>query len=52
VEHLVDRARFLGEEPQLSAEKLDLVCQTYFIKRADIADYDTPDEIGEPRPLI
>src|SRR5208337_4371163 len=51
VEHLVDRARFLGEEPRLSAEKLDSVCQTYFIKGADIADYDTPGEIGEPRPL-
>ena len=51
VENLVDRARFLGEKPRLSAQELDSVCQTYFVNQADIADYDTPGNIGEPRPL-
>jgi hypothetical protein len=51
VENLVDRARFLKEEPRLSAEELDSVCQTYFVKQADIANYDTHGNIGEPRPL-
>ncbi len=51
VENLVDRARFLGEEPRLSAEELDSACQTYFVKQTDIANYDTHGNIGEPRPL-
>jgi len=51
VENLVDRARFLGETPRLGAKELDSICQTYFVNRADIADYDTPDHISEPRPL-
>ncbi len=51
VENLVDRARFLGQEPLLTAEELDSVCQTYFIKQADITDYDTIGDIGEPKPL-
>ncbi|MGO9620762.1 MAG: ATPase [Desulfobaccales bacterium] len=51
VENLVDRARFLGEKPRLSAQELDSVCQTYFVNQADIADYDAPDNVGEPRPL-
>ncbi|MGP8049941.1 MAG: ATPase [Desulfobaccales bacterium] len=51
VENLVDRARFLGEQPRLSAAGLDSVCQTYFIKQTDIANYDTPASIPEPRPL-
>jgi hypothetical protein len=51
VENLVDRAAFLGQQPQLSADNLEYVCQTYFIKQADITDYDTIGNIGEPQPL-
>ena len=51
VENLVDRARFLGQKPQLTAEELDSVCQSYFLKQADITDYDTIGNIGEPQPL-
>jgi hypothetical protein len=50
VENLVDRARFLGEKPQLGAGELDSICQTYFVNRADIANYDAPELISEPRP--
>jgi len=46
VESLVDRARFLGEEHKLTAETLEYVCQTYFVKKTDIDDYDTLSESG------
>ena len=52
VENLVDRARFLGETPRLGAKELDSICQTYFVNRADIADYDSPDHLSEPRPMV
>ncbi|MCX5889642.1 MAG: ATPase [Deltaproteobacteria bacterium] len=51
VQNLVDRAAFLGQQPQLTADDLENVCQTYFIKQADITDYDTIGNIGEPQPL-
>jgi hypothetical protein len=51
VENLVDRATFLGRQAQLTADDLDSICQTYFIKQADITDYDTIGNIGEPQPL-
>ena len=47
----MDRAAFLGKQPQFTADDLDYVCQTYFIKQADITDYDTIGNIGEPQPL-
>ncbi len=40
VENLVDRARFMGQEPQLTSQELDYVCQTYFVKPMGITDYD------------
>jgi hypothetical protein len=46
MENLVDRARFLGEDPQLTAETLEYVCQTYFVRKTDIDDYDTISEFG------
>jgi hypothetical protein len=51
VENLVDRARFLGQKPQLSPEDLDSVCQSYFLRQADISNYDTIGNIRDPRPL-
>lgn len=51
VENLVDRATFLGQKPHLSADDLDYVCQTYFIKQAEITDYDTISNVGDPQPL-
>jgi hypothetical protein len=36
----VDRARFLGVEPRLTDDTLEHVCQTYFVKKTDIDDYD------------
>ncbi|MCX5892968.1 MAG: ATPase [Deltaproteobacteria bacterium] len=51
IENLVDRARFLEEEPLLTAEKLDSVAQSYFLKQADITNYDTLSNIGDPQPL-
>ncbi len=52
VESLVDRATFMGQEAQLTAEDLEYVCQTYFVKQAEITDYDTISNVGEPQPLI
>jgi hypothetical protein len=40
VDNLVDRARFLEQEPQLTSTELDFVCQTYFVKPMGISDYD------------
>jgi len=51
IENLVDQARFLGVKPQLTAVDLDGVCQSYFIKQADITNYDTLSNIGDPVPL-
>ena len=31
--------------------ELDSVCQSYFLKQADISNYDTISNIGDPRPL-
>ncbi len=47
VENLVDRARYLGQSPKLTAQELDHVCQTYFVKPMGITDYDA---IGEEPP--
>jgi hypothetical protein len=44
LENLTDRARFLGQEPRLTTEELDYVCQSYFVKAMGITDYDA---IGE-----
>jgi hypothetical protein len=51
VENLVDRANFLGLEPQLTDDELDSVCQTYFVKQPDITDYDTVGNLGNPKPM-
>jgi SpoVK/Ycf46/Vps4 family AAA+-type ATPase len=51
VENLVDRARFLGQQPQLTAKELDSVCQSYFLRQADISNYDSIGNIGDARPL-
>ena len=51
VESLVDRARFLGVEPRLTAETLEHVCQTYFVKKTDIDDYDSISDAGT-KPLM
>lgn len=51
IESLVDRARFLGKKPQLTAEELEYVCQTYFVKQTDIDDYDTIGALGAVKPL-
>lgn len=50
VQNLIDRARFRGEEPRLTAEELDDVCQTYFLRQVDISDFDAIGNIGETRP--
>jgi hypothetical protein len=49
VENLVDRARFMGQIPQLTSQELDYVCQTYFVKPMGITDYDAIGEASEPR---
>ena len=46
IENLVDRARFMGQTPQLTSQELDYVCATYFVKPMGITDYDA---IGEDR---
>ena len=51
VENLADQARFLGQEPQLTPTELDSVCQSYFLKQADVSNYDTLRDIGDPKPL-
>ncbi len=40
IENLIDNARSLGQEPQLTYEGLDAACQSYFIKSRGITDYD------------
>jgi hypothetical protein len=40
VENLIDRARSLGQEPQLTFDDLDLAFQSYFIKSQGTLDYD------------
>jgi hypothetical protein len=47
VENLVDRARFMGQTPQLTSQELDYVCATYFVKPMGITDYDA---IGDDHP--
>jgi hypothetical protein len=47
VENLVDRARFMGQTPQLTSQELDYVCATYFVKPMGITDYDA---IGDDQP--
>jgi SpoVK/Ycf46/Vps4 family AAA+-type ATPase len=50
VENLMDRARFMGQAPQLTSQELDYVCQTYFVKPMGITDYDA---IGdEAKPIV
>lgn len=50
VENLVDRARFLEQKPRLTAEDLEQVCQTYFVKQTEITDYDSIGNLGKPKP--
>jgi hypothetical protein len=50
IENLVDRARFMGQPPQLTSQELDHVCQTYFVKPMGITDYDAIGE--EPKPIV
>jgi hypothetical protein len=50
VENLVDRARFMGQTPQLTSQELDYVCATYFVKPMGITDYDAIGE--EPKPIV
>ena len=50
IENLVDRARFMGQTPQLSSQELDYVCATYFVKPMGITDYDAIGE--EPKPMV
>ena len=40
LENLIDRARSLGQSPQLTSQGLDQACQSYFIKSQGILDYD------------
>ncbi|OHE30268.1 MAG: hypothetical protein A3K40_05545 [Syntrophobacterales bacterium RIFOXYC2_FULL_60_23] len=40
IENLIDRARSLGQPPQLTSQGLDQACQSYFIKSQGILDYD------------
>jgi SpoVK/Ycf46/Vps4 family AAA+-type ATPase len=51
IENLVDRARFLGQKPRLTGEDLDSVCQSYFLRQADITNYDNLGNLGDSRPL-
>ncbi len=50
LENLVDRARFLGIDPELTIEQLDAACQSYFVKPKEVIDYDTA--LEDPRTLI
>jgi hypothetical protein len=50
VENLIDRARFLERQPELTSQELDYVCQTYFVKPMGVTDYDA---IGdEPKAIV
>jgi hypothetical protein len=50
IENLIDRARFMKQEPQLTSQELDYVCQTYFVKPMGVTDYDA---IGdEPKAMV
>ncbi len=40
VENLLDDARSLGQEPQLTCRHLDAACRSYLIKSRGITDYD------------
>ncbi|MCL4500309.1 MAG: ATPase [Deltaproteobacteria bacterium] len=40
IENLSDRARSLGQGPQLTFQAMDLACQSYFIKSRGIIDHD------------
>jgi predicted ATPase with chaperone activity len=42
IENLIDRARSLGQEPRVTYQDLESVCQSYFIKSRGIIDYDKP----------
>ena len=50
LENLIDRARFLRQPPELTAETLDQACQSYFVKPKEVIDYDTA--LEEPRSLV
>jgi energy-coupling factor transporter ATP-binding protein EcfA2 len=41
VEILLDRARVLGQEPELTEQNLDLACQSYFIQDRGIKNHDS-----------
>ena len=50
VENLIDRARFLEKQPELTSQELDYVCQTYFVKPMGVTDYDA---IGDgPKAIV
>ncbi|MBM4284560.1 MAG: ATPase [Deltaproteobacteria bacterium] len=49
LDNLQDRARFMGHEPELTAEQLDAAAQSYFVKPKETLDYDTL--LDEPRAL-
>jgi hypothetical protein len=40
IENLIDRARAMGQEPQLTGQNLDLACQSYFIQNRLIKNHD------------
>jgi hypothetical protein len=50
VQNLMDRARYRGQEPRLTSQEMDSVCETYFIKPMGIKDYDALE--AEPKPIV
>jgi hypothetical protein len=48
IENLMDRARSLGQTPQLTYQDLDSACQSYFIKSRGITDYDKSNRANRP----
>lgn len=48
IENLIDRARSLGQMPELTYQSLDLACQSYFIKSKSIIDYDKTNKAPKP----
>jgi len=49
IENLIDRARSLGQVPQLAYQALDLACQSYFLKSQGIIDYDKANKARKPK---
>jgi hypothetical protein len=50
VDNLIDLSRFMGRQPQLTAEDLDYAFRSYFVKSMGVMDHDTmPDQ---PKPMI